>query len=114
ALVEHGAVLGKAPWHAEQFEVVAGQLQGHEKKGAASPRPPIHVDEPYTRNDSPQPQRSFSRGLRNLKPSFRPSRTKSSSVPSMYGRLFGSTSTLTPWPSKITSSGATSSAYSSL
>ena len=37
----------------------------------------------HTRNDSPQPQRSFSRGLWNLKPSFRPSRTKSSSVPSM-------------------------------
>jgi hypothetical protein len=37
----------------------------------------------HTRNDSPQPQRSFSRGLWNLKPSFKPSRTKSSSVPSM-------------------------------
>ena len=36
-----------------------------------------------TRKDSPQPQRSFSRGLWNLKPSFRPSRTKSNSVPSM-------------------------------
>ena len=37
----------------------------------------------HTRKDSPQPQRSRSFGLLNLKPSFRPSRTKSSSVPSM-------------------------------
>jgi len=28
----------------------------------------------YTVNDSPQPQVAFSLGLRNLKPSFRPSR----------------------------------------
>ena len=35
-----------------------------------------------TLNDSPHPQRSFSLGLLNLKPSLRPSRTKSSSVPS--------------------------------
>ena len=35
-----------------------------------------------TRKDSPQPQRSFSRGLWNLNPSLSPSRTKSSSVPS--------------------------------
>ncbi len=36
-----------------------------------------------TRKLSPQPQRSRSLGLLNLKPSFSPSRTKSSSVPSM-------------------------------
>jgi Leucine-rich repeat (LRR) protein len=35
-----------------------------------------------TLKDSPQPQRSRSLGLLNLKPSFKPSRTKSSSVPS--------------------------------
>ena len=33
--------------------------------------------------DSPQPQRFFSRGLLKRNPSFSPSRTKSSSVPSM-------------------------------
>ncbi|MFM8692989.1 MAG: iron-sulfur cluster co-chaperone HscB C-terminal domain-containing protein [Limnohabitans sp.] len=37
----------------------------------------------HTRNDSPQPQRSRSLGLLKRKPSLRPSRTKSSSVPSM-------------------------------
>src|ERR1700739_4302967 len=50
----------------------------------------------YTRNDSPQPHSSFTFGLLNLKPSFNPSRAKSSSVPSMYARLFGSTTTFTP------------------
>ena len=37
----------------------------------------------HTRKDSPQPQRSRSFGLMNLKPSLSPSRTKSSCVPSM-------------------------------
>src|SRR5206468_1407781 len=95
ACIDIAALLFESLREAEQREVVVVELH-------------------HTRNDSPQPQRSFSRGLWNLKPSLRPSRTKSSSVPSMYGRLFGSTSTFTPWPSNTTSSGATSSAYSSL
>src|SRR4029077_1432226 len=67
-----------------------------------------------TLKDSPQPQRSFSFGLLNLKPSFRPSRAKSSSVPSRYARLLGSISTRTPLLSNVTSSGWISSANSSL
>src|SRR6266446_4587318 len=66
----------------------------------------------YTRNDSPQPHSSFTLGLLNLKPSFSPSRAKSSSVPSRNRRLFGSTTTLTPWLSKVWSSVLTASAYS--
>src|SRR5439155_26896853 len=50
-----------------------------------------------TLNDSPQPHASLTLGLLNLKPSFKPSRAKSSSVPARYGRLFGSMITLTPW-----------------
>ena len=46
---------------------------------------------------SPQPHSSFTFGLLNLKPSFKPSRVKSSSVPSRYGMLLGSTMTVTPW-----------------
>ena len=49
-----------------------------------------------TLNDSPQPHSLLTFGLLNRNPSFRPSRTKSSSVPSMYGRLLGSTKTRTP------------------
>src|SRR6185295_14704504 len=67
-----------------------------------------------TLKDSPQPHESCTLGLLNLKPSFSPSRAKSSSVPSRYGRLFGSTITCTPWLSKRRSSVRTSSAYSSL
>src|SRR6185436_13137154 len=67
-----------------------------------------------TLNDSPHPQASLTLGLLNLNPSFRPSRAKSSSVPSRYGRLFGSITTLTPWLSNCRSSGETASAYSSL
>src|SRR6476661_1829507 len=92
--VERRAVLRKLLGHSEQRE--------------------IRILEIHTLNDSPQPQRSRSFGLLNLKPSFRPSRTKSSCVPSMYARLLGSTSTLTPWFSKTMSSGPASSTYSSL
>jgi hypothetical protein len=81
ARVDVGAVLGRCG--RPNSEVVVGQAHGENKaKGAVSPRL-SSVSEGQTRKDSPQPQRSFSRGLWNLKPSFRPSRTKSSSVPSM-------------------------------
>src|SRR5512143_4055276 len=63
---------------------------------------------------SPQPHASLTFGLVKRKPSFRPARVKSSSIPSRYGRLFGSTTTVTPWLSKRRSSGRNSSAYSSL
>src|SRR5215831_1669655 len=49
---------------------------------------------------SPQPHSSFTLGLLNLNPSFNPSRAKSSSVPSRYGMLLGSTTTVMPWLSK--------------
>src|SRR6218665_1558145 len=45
---------------------------------------------------SPQPHSPRTLGLLNLKPSFNPSLTKSSSVPSRYTRLFGSMITFTP------------------
>src|ERR1700760_252842 len=78
-------------------------------------RPPFRSYLPaYTRNDSPQPHSSLAFGLLNLKPSFNPSRAKSSSVPSIYARLFGSTTTFTPLHSNTSSSGASSSTYSSL
>src|SRR4051812_20789854 len=77
--------------HAEEVEMVAGEVSGH---GGRSPRrkrggvrreglaPASAGASRQTLKDSPQPQRSFSLGLLNLKPSLRPSFTKSSSVPS--------------------------------
>ena len=53
-------------------------------------------------------------GVVEAEPSFRPRGQKSSSVPSMYGRLFGSTITLMPCDSNTLSSGSSSSTYSSL
>jgi ATP-dependent DNA ligase len=74
AAVEFAAVQRVPARQAEEGEVVVVELHGRSRcRGTRRPQ---------TRNDSPQPQRSFSRGLLNLKPSFRPSRTKSSSVPS--------------------------------
>src|SRR5262249_55990307 len=96
ARVDVGALLVEALGQSEQGEVAVVEVHRQ------------------TRKDSPQPQRSRSFGLLNRKPSLRPSRTKSSSVPSMYARLFGSTMSFTPWFSNTTSSGATSSTYSSL
>ena len=64
ACIELCAVLLEPRRHVKQLEIVG--LQGN-----------------HTRKDSPQPQRSRSLGLLKRKPSFRPSRTKSSSVPSM-------------------------------
>ena len=63
-LIKLGAVERELLRQPEQLEIVG--LQGF-----------------HTRKDSPQPQRSRSLGLLKRKPSFRPSRTKSSSVPSM-------------------------------
>src|SRR5205085_10081531 len=94
ALIDAGKVLRELLGYAEELEI--GRLEVH------------------TRKDSPQPQRSRSLGLLNLKPSFSPSRTKSSSVPSRYARLFGSISTRTPFDSNAWSSGWISSANSSL
>src|SRR5690554_6819014 len=67
-----------------------------------------------TMNDSPQPQLAFSLGFTNLNPSLSPSRTKSTSVPSIYCMLSGSTNSLTPCCSKSRSSGRASSTYSIL
>src|SRR5690606_19037601 len=67
-----------------------------------------------TVKDSPQPQLAFSLGLTNLKPSLSPSRTKSTSVPSMYCMLSGSTNSLTPCCSNSRSSARASSTYSIL
>ena len=53
----------KATVQSEQGEVVGSEIH-------------------QTLNDSPQPHWSFTFGLLNLKPSFRPSRAKSSSIPS--------------------------------
>ncbi|MGZ5035929.1 MAG: hypothetical protein ACXWGT_03885 [Usitatibacter sp.] len=64
AALERRRVDAEARRQAEQLEVVAREVGSR------------------TLNDSPQPQRSFSFGLLNLNPSLRPSRTKSSSVPS--------------------------------
>src|SRR5437870_6007319 len=97
----HGATTGMSAslsglWHC-----------GRSQRGAtARPR--------QTRNDSPQPQRSRSLGLLNRKPSFSPSRTKSSSVPSMNARLFGSTTIRTPCVSNVWSPGSIWSTYSNL
>ena len=60
--------------------------------------------------DSPQPQASTTFGLRNLNASLRPCLTKSTSVPSINGRLDLSTNTLTPRFSNTMSSGWESSA----
>jgi len=54
----------------------AGGDPMHRKKSGPGPETQrTRDDEAYTLNDSPQPQRSFSFGLLNLKPSFKPSRT---------------------------------------
>ncbi len=87
ARVELAAVKREPARQPEQREVVDGERRVHETRRARAAGPPIPSEAPLrearqTRNDSPQPQRSFSRGLWNLKPSFRPSRTKSSWVPS--------------------------------
>ena len=63
SLVDSGEVLRELFGQAEELEIVGLEV--------------------HTRKDSPQPQRSRSLGLLNLKPSFRPSRTKSSCVPSI-------------------------------
>src|ERR1700722_8470162 len=59
---------------------------------------------------SPQPHSPLAFGFWNLKASFRPCLTKSTSVPSISGRLKGSTTTFTPRASKTESSGKISSA----
>src|ERR1700682_338075 len=96
----------------------SSRLTGRIEAGFASGREPVTrpIGErtSYKLKLSPQPHSSFTFGLLNLKPSFKPSRVKSSSVPSRYGMLFGSTITVTPWLWNRWSSGRMSSAYSSL
>lgn len=86
ARVERGTVLREGLRNCEQFEIGVLKVHGNKK-------PPAHdmvaaVGAASDARDqilklSPQPQRSRSFGLMNLKPSFKPSRTKSSLVPSM-------------------------------
>src|SRR5277367_5436840 len=54
---------------------------------------------------SPQPHSPLALGFWNLKASLRPCLTKSTNVPSIRGRLKGSTTTFTPRASKTASSG---------
>src|SRR5512132_1221671 len=119
---ERGSVDAIPHRQAEQLEVVARKID-HRDHASASRRPRLNrsvecarcarATRTQTLNDSPHPHASCTFGLLNLKPSFNPSRAKSSWVPSRYGRLFGSTMTRTPWLSNCESSGRTSSAYSS-
>src|SRR5271166_2168715 len=59
---------------------------------------------------SPQPHSPLALGFLNLKASFNPCFTKSTTVPSMSRRLSGSTTTLTPRSSNTASPGPISSA----
>ncbi len=59
------------------------ESRDHERKRRHAPPLWPLLRRHQTRNDSPQPHSSFTFGLLNLKPSFKPSRAKSSSVPSI-------------------------------
>ena len=97
--IEHRRIEAEALGEAKQLEMVAEKSiidRGTRRKRAGPGVGTAPVDVTQTLKDSPQPQASLTLGLLNLKPSFRPSRAKSSSVPSRNGRLFGSTTTVTP------------------
>ena len=87
--VQLGALQRKAARQAQQGEVVSVDIHGRSKyetppgAGLRSTQAASRGGQAQTRKDSPQPQRSRSLGLLNLNPSLRPSRTKSSWVPSM-------------------------------
>ena len=88
ARVDRGAVLREPLGQAEQLEVAGLQVEVHrcdKKTAGMGCEGGLLLDwrGRQTLKLSPQPQRSRSLGLLNRKPSFRPSRTKSSCVPSM-------------------------------
>ena len=98
--VERRGIEAEALVEAEEREVVVLEIHvetvGPSKNKAAGPPRFVTATARQMRKLSPQPHSSLTLGFLNLKPSFSPSRAKSSSVPSMYGRLLGSTYTFTP------------------
>src|ERR1700719_2092836 len=87
--------LGKNRSWSSSFQLTEGSRWGSGRQALVTR--PIGKRTLYMLKLSPQPHSSFTFGLLNLKPSFKPSRVKSSSVPSRYGMLLGSTMTVTPW-----------------
>ena len=75
AAVEFAAVDAEVARQSEQGEMIA--------RGFPGARRAVGKPGHQTWKLSPQPQASLTFGLLNLKPSLSPSRTKSSSVPSM-------------------------------
>src|SRR4029453_11557714 len=104
--VKHRGVEMETRRQAEELEMVAGEIDHGRRKfifGKVA-RPGEGACWRQTLKLSPHPHASLTFGLLNLKPSFKPSRAKSSSIPSRYGRLLGSTIPPTPLPQKVTSS----------
>src|SRR5207244_7493604 len=86
--IKRSAVLRKLHGNTKKFVVVGLKIHVSKKPPARSVLAAQQwlrtgAKKYQTRKLSPQPQRSRSFGLMNLKPSFKPSRTKSSWVPSM-------------------------------